>query len=67
MEMQEELLTVLRRSYDNLPRNDVKKYFLYNVLLPKFFVREDLVMMLVEVEFLNGKGVWRKYFTREAT
>ncbi|QCE12791.1 disease resistance protein RPS5 [Vigna unguiculata] len=55
VEMQEEVLTVLRRSYDNLTEKDVQKCFLYSALLPKFFERNLLIMNYVAMVLLNGK------------
>ncbi|XP_027927223.1 putative disease resistance protein At4g10780 isoform X2 [Vigna unguiculata] len=60
VEMQEEVLTVLRRSYDNLTEKDVQKCFLYGALLPNPVrsnpVRRDLLIMNhVDMVLLNGK------------
>ncbi|XP_014496898.2 probable disease resistance protein At5g43730 [Vigna radiata var. radiata] len=58
--MREEVLTVLRRSYDNLA--GMKKRFLHSALLPKFFVKEDLIMMMVDMGLLNGDRSLKEIF-----
>ncbi|XP_017416365.1 putative disease resistance protein At4g10780 [Vigna angularis] len=63
-EMKKEVITVLRRSYDNLAEKKVKKCFLYSALLPKSFVREDLIMMLVDMGLLNGRRSLKKIFNK---
>ncbi|XP_027927224.1 disease resistance protein RFL1-like [Vigna unguiculata] len=55
VEMQEEVLTVLRRSYDNLTEKDVQKCFLYSALLPNPLRRDLLIMNRVNMVLLNGK------------
>ncbi|XP_027929819.1 probable disease resistance protein At4g27220 [Vigna unguiculata] len=55
VEMQEEVLTVLRRSYDNLTEKDVQKCFLYSALLPNPVRRYLLIMNHVDMVLLNGK------------
>jgi len=55
VEMQEEVLTVLRRSYDNLTEKDVQKCFLYSALLPNPVRRDLLIMNRVDMVLLNGK------------
>ncbi|KAL9297377.1 hypothetical protein ACSQ67_023273 [Phaseolus vulgaris] len=62
VEMQEEVLSVLRRSYDNLIEKDVQKCFLYSALLPNDLERDDLIMKLVERGLLNGKRSLKEIF-----
>ncbi|KAK8466165.1 hypothetical protein PHAVU_008G020700 [Phaseolus vulgaris] len=62
VEMQEEVLSVLRRSYDNLTEKDVQKCFLYSALLPNDLERDDLIMKLVERGLLNGKRSLKEIF-----
>ncbi|XP_068487841.1 probable disease resistance protein At4g27220 [Phaseolus vulgaris] len=62
VEMQEEVLSVLRRSYDNLTEKDVQKCFLYSALLPNDLERDDLIMKLVERGLLNAKRSWNEIF-----
>jgi len=62
VEMQEEVLSVLRRSYDNLTEKDVQKCFLYSALLPNDLERDDLIMKLVERGLLNAKRSLNEIF-----
>lgn len=40
----------------------MKKCFMYSALLPKIFVRDDLIMILVDKGLLNGKRSLEKIF-----
>ena len=62
VEMQEEVLSVLRRSYDTLTENDLQKCFLYSALLPNYLKKDDLIMKLVERGLLNGKRSLKEIF-----
>ncbi|KAK7374729.1 hypothetical protein VNO80_08166 [Phaseolus coccineus] len=62
VEMQEEVLSVLRRSYDNLSEKDVQKCFLYSALLPNVLAIDDLIMKLVDRGLLNGKRSLKEIF-----
>ncbi|KAK7374727.1 hypothetical protein VNO80_08164 [Phaseolus coccineus] len=62
VEMQEEVLSVLRRSYDNLSEKNVQKCFLYSTLLPNDLRRDDLIMKLVDRGFFNGKRRLKEIF-----
>ncbi|KAK8466168.1 hypothetical protein PHAVU_008G020850 [Phaseolus vulgaris] len=62
VEMQEEVLSVLRRSYDNLIEKDGQKCFLYSALLPNDLEKDDLIMKLVDMGLLNGKRSLKEIF-----
>ncbi|XP_068498544.1 probable disease resistance protein At4g27220 [Phaseolus vulgaris] len=62
VEMQEEVLSVIRRSYDNLTEKDVQKCFLYSALLPNYLDIDDLIMKLVDRGLLNGKRSFKEIF-----
>ncbi|BAT83144.1 hypothetical protein VIGAN_04024900 [Vigna angularis var. angularis] len=51
--MQEEVLTVLKRSYDNLSEEDVQKSFLYIALLPNFMYKDDVIKKLFDIGLLK--------------
>ncbi|KAG5093051.1 hypothetical protein JHK82_051829 [Glycine max] len=55
LEMGEEVLSVLKRSYDNLIEKDIQKCFLQSALFPNDIWKEEWVMMVVESGLLNGK------------
>ncbi|KAG4937599.1 hypothetical protein JHK85_052518 [Glycine max] len=55
LEMGEEVLSVLKRSYDNLIEKDIQKCFLQSALFPNHIFKEEWVMMLVESGLLDGK------------
>ena len=48
LEMGEEVLSVLKRSYDNLIEKDIQKCFLRSALFPNETRKEEWVMMVVE-------------------
>ncbi|WVZ07987.1 hypothetical protein V8G54_021333, partial [Vigna mungo] len=54
VEMNEEVLSVLRSSYDNLTEKNLQKCFLYGALLPNFFKRNDFIRKLVDWRLLDG-------------
>ncbi|KAG4378137.1 hypothetical protein AAZX31_18G260700 [Glycine max] len=60
-EMKEEVLTVLKRSYDNLIEKVMQNCFLFCALLPSIR-QEELVMMLVQSGLLNGKRSLEEIF-----
>ncbi|KAL9296718.1 hypothetical protein ACSQ67_022614 [Phaseolus vulgaris] len=62
VEMQEEVLSVLRRSYDNLTEKNVQKCFLYSALLPNYLDIHDLITKLVDRGLLNGKRSLKEIF-----
>ena len=62
VEMQEEVLSVLRRSYDNLTEKDLQKCFLYSALLPNYLERNDLIMKLVDRGLLNRERNLKEIF-----
>ena len=62
VEMQEEVLSVLRRSYDNLTEKDVQKCFLYIAMLPNYLDIDDLTMKLADMGLLNGKRNLKEIF-----
>ncbi|ESW04198.1 hypothetical protein PHAVU_011G074800 [Phaseolus vulgaris] len=62
VEMQEEVLSVLRRSYDNLNEKDVQKCFLYCALLANDFEIDNLIMKLADRGLLNGKSSLKEIF-----
>ncbi|KAL2329714.1 hypothetical protein Fmac_017295 [Flemingia macrophylla] len=55
LEMEEEILTVLIRSYDYLTENVLQKRFLHSALLPKIQSKSDWVIKVVESGMLNEK------------
>ncbi|RZB54063.1 probable disease resistance protein At4g27220 [Glycine soja] len=55
LEMGEEVLSVLKRSYDNLIEKDIQKCFLRSALFPTIIRKEEWVTMVVESGLLNGK------------
>nr|WBY50556.1 hypothetical protein [Glycine max] len=55
LEMGEEVLSVLKRSYDNLIEKDIQKCFLQSALFPNNISKEEWVTMVVESGLLNGK------------
>ncbi|KAL9297379.1 hypothetical protein ACSQ67_023275 [Phaseolus vulgaris] len=62
VEMKEEVLSVLRRSFDTSTKKDLQKCFLYSSLLPNDLERDDLIMKLVERGLFNGKRSLKEIF-----
>ncbi|KAH1156504.1 hypothetical protein AAZX31_18G260600 [Glycine max] len=62
LEMGEEVLSVLKRSYDNLIEKDIQKCFLQSALFPNDISQEQWVMMVFESGLLNGKGSLEEIF-----
>ena len=61
LEMGEEVLSVLKRSYDNLIEKDIQKCFLQSALFPNAD-EGKWAMMIVESGLLNGKGSLEEIF-----
>ncbi|KAL2329722.1 hypothetical protein Fmac_017303 [Flemingia macrophylla] len=55
LKMEEEILTVLKRSYDYLTEKVLQKCFLHCALLPKLQSKRNLVIKVVESGMLNEK------------
>ncbi|XP_020219755.2 probable disease resistance protein At5g43730 [Cajanus cajan] len=62
-EVKEVVLTVLKRSYDNLVEKDMQKFFLHcSAVLPNTFDRSDLVVTLLNNGFMKEKGNLEEIF-----
>ncbi|KAL2329718.1 hypothetical protein Fmac_017299 [Flemingia macrophylla] len=55
LEMEEEILTVLKRSYDYLTENVLQECFLHSALVPTDVSKSDWVIKVVESGMLNEK------------
>ncbi|XP_028215735.1 probable disease resistance protein At4g27220 [Glycine soja] len=62
LEMGEEVLSVLKRSYDNLIEKEIQKCFLQSALFRNDISKERWVMKLVKSGVLNGKGSLEEIF-----
>ncbi|XP_027351443.1 disease resistance protein RFL1-like [Abrus precatorius] len=62
MKIREEILNVLKLSYDNLVKKKMQNCFLHCALLPNDIEKREVIMKLVEGGVLNGKRSLEEIF-----